>query len=499
MKQTTTYVFDALQSRDIDTRAILDLGVTGFELMQRAAHFAFGSLLNHFPEAKQVAVFCGKGNNAGDAYLVAVLAQRYGLQVQLVSVVDVQDLRGDALAAYQQAIAAGLVVKQKATQAWAQELTAAVDLIIDGLLGTGYSSPLRPAYREVIEIINASGCSVLSLDVPSGLSADTGAVEEVAVVAEVNVSFITQKVGLFTGQGRAHVKCQEFSDLGVVVDARDGIALLYWDAADIPPLDVTTYKHRQGNVLVVGGDTQMPGAVSMSAEAALRVGAGLVTVATRAQHSPIIVARNPEVMVVDAQHMSERLGNADLVILGPGLGRTEWGNLLFDEVANTSIPTVLDADGLYWLAQQGEWRGGELYITPHAAEAARLLDCTVVQVQQDRIHAVRQLAAKYSASVVLKGAGSVVCSHAEVSICCHGNPGMATAGMGDVLSGVIGGFLAPFANADSQARHQLFAKAVALHSAAADEAAQTLGYRSLLATDVIRMLPSLLSSNRNLG
>jgi NAD(P)H-hydrate epimerase len=266
----------------------------------------------------------------------------------------------------------------------------------------------------------------------------------------------------------------------------------------LPGLEVNTYKHRQGHVVIAGGDDNMPGAVIMAAEAALRVGAGMVTVLTRAQHTSALVSRTPEVMVLgfsesdDDVQVKELLSKASCVVLGPGLGRSPWSKSLFDQVQASGRPALVDADGLYWLAAEGAWHGGALTITPHVAEASRLLGLEADAVQADRLAAARQLAQQYACQGVLKGAGSVVFTEndARLAICGHGNPGMASAGMGDVLSGVLGGMLGYTGGPFSPL--QALNAGVALHSAAADHAALELGERSLQATDVIAALPDLL-------
>ncbi len=494
-----TQLFDAAASRDIDAYAIANLGVSGFALMQRAADAAFDRLLQAFPGTGSVAVWCGKGNNAGDAYLVAERAHRLGMQTQVVALIDPQHLQGDAALAYAAARDAGVSISlgMPATPPQA-------DVVVDGLLGTGLSGPPRAPFDAGIAAINNMHKPVLSLDVPSGVNASTGAVYGGAVQAAVTVSFITRKIGLYTGAGVSCAGVREFADLAVPAQMyrSAGVDWLHWSAASLPLLSPDTYKHRQGHVVVAGGDSSMPGAVAMATEAAMRVGAGMVTAVTQAQHSAAIIARTPEVMVRGFDHAADHpaelnaetsavIERADLIVLGPGLGRGAWGEALYAAVQRSGKPTLLDADGLYWLAANGAWHGGDLSITPHVAEAARLLQTSVQDIQADRLAASQALQAKYACRGVLKGAGSVVFAGDRLSICAHGNPGMATAGMGDVLSGMAGGLLGAVA-AQPEACDQMFASAVALHSAAADLAAAEVGQRSLLATDVTHAAPKLL-------
>jgi NAD(P)H-hydrate epimerase len=240
----------------------------------------------------------------------------------------------------------------------------------------------------------------------------------------------------------------------------------------------------------------MGGAVLMAAEAALRCGAGLVSVVSRPEHRSALLARVPEAMFVDAESaaLPEALNAADFIVIGPGLGRASWGAGLFAMVAATAAAKLIDADGLFWLAQADEMPAGDLFITPHSGEAAKLLRVDVPAVEADRLQSALQLARNYGCNVVLKGPGSVVVTESGIQICGHGGPGMATAGMGDVLTGICAGLMAPLYAGDKgrQGREQ-FAQAIALHSASADLAAETLGPLSVMATDVISRLPALLS------
>ncbi len=492
MSANPEQLYTAASSRALDAKAIARMPVDGFVLMQRAADAAFDCLLRHFPGAGSVTVLCGKGNNAGDAYLVARRAREYGLRVQLLAVAEPDQLSGDAALAYQAAMDAGLDVESGGTE-------FAGDVIVDGLLGTGTSGAPRSPYDQAIERVNGAGRPVLAIDVPSGVNVDTGAVAGAAIRASVTISFISRKIGLYTGAAVTLVGEREFADLGVAgyIYDQPGVPLLRWHHDLLPALSTDTYKHRQGHLVIAGGELNMPGAVAMAAEAALRAGAGMVTVVTRGVHANAIVARTPEVMVVDAQSELANgvIERADLFVLGPGLGRTAWSEALFESVEQAGKLTVIDADGLFQLAQRGRWQGGGLVITPHAAEAARLLNCPVGELQADRLASASALAERYDCIGVLKGAGSVIFDKAGTGICAHGNPGMATAGMGDVLSGVLGGLLAELASQGSLDQALCFARlqaAVTLHSAAADLAAERLGERSLLATDVTRALRELL-------
>ena len=492
-----TYLYDGPASRIVDDNAREMMRVTGFELMQRAAHAAFSLAMACYPEAQRARVYCGKGNNGGDAYLVALYLKEAGITIDLVAIAPPSSLQGDALLAFEAAAAAGIVPRSLAEK---RDDSSQADVIVDGLLGTGSSGQPRGDYADAISEINACGVPVVSIDLPSGIDAATGAAAGIAVRANQTISFITRKTGLRTGDGLLHAGRQHFADLGV--DGRcymeTPVNSLRFDPGCLGSIDVGAYKHALGHVLVVGGERGMPGAVMLAGESALRVGAGMVTVCTRAEHAGALVTRRPELMVFDpdTSPVADKLTTVDMVVLGPGLGRSDWSRDLYLHVERSGLPLVLDADGLYWLAQRGAWHGGALYLTPHAAEAARLLGIAVSDIQKDRLASARRLVQHFGAqAALLKGAGSVVAlADDTVWICEHGNPGMASAGMGDVLAGLSGGLLAPLARQGSLPTEglQRFAQAVALHSLAGDLAAERSGQRSMLASDLIAEFADLI-------
>ncbi len=465
-------------------------GVSSFELMRRAGQAAFDALIHRWPGAGAITIFCGKGNNAGDGYIIAGLARQLGLTVQVLRVDGDDPLKGDAALAQSWAMSEGVTTAGKE-----EAIQGAV--IVDALLGTGLRGPLRPPLAEAAARINEARRPVLSVDVPSGVDADSGAADEDAVKADVTVSFIGEKLGLHTGKGLALRGELIHAGLGVSVDVLAqvrGCPLLEFSADDLPALAVDQHKHRMGHLLVAGGDLGMGGAPLMAAEAALRTGAGLVTVLARPQHHAAMLARRPELMLEDggdAQRCKDLLGRASAIVLGPGLGRELWGEKLFHQALAAGKPTLIDADGLRWLAQTQSVGVGalpKLIITPHSGEAGQLLGIGAKDVEADRLDAARQLADKFGGVAVLKGAGTV-CAAPQgrlLGVCAHGNPGMATAGMGDVLAGLVGGLLAQGMEAE-----QASSVGVCLHSAAADLVAERQGQRSLLATDVINAISEL--------
>ncbi|MGD2138612.1 MAG: NAD(P)H-hydrate dehydratase [Gammaproteobacteria bacterium] len=487
-------LYTAVQVRELDRISIEEAGIPGYTLMTRAGEACWQALRENWPDARRVSVVCGIGNNGGDGYIVARLALADGLQVQLIQLGDAARLRGDAEQARQDFVAAG-----GQAAAFEQAALDAPDVIVDAMLGTGLERPLEGVWRDAAVAINASDCPVLSVDVPSGLLADSGHVPGEAVRANVTVTFIGRKRGLFTGLGPDHAGEVRFDDLGVpaAVSTRVSAGAVLHAGPSLHglggPRRRAAHKGDFGHVLVIGGGPGMAGAVRLAGEAALRTGAGLVSLATHPQHAAVMAAHCPELIshaVADARALRVLLARARVVVIGPGLGKSTWAKRLLGRVLEGSRPLVVDADALNLLAAE-PCRRDNWVLTPHPGEAGRLLRETTAVVQADRFAAVRALQDRYGGSVVLKGAGSLVCSGtAPVAVCDAGNPGMATAGTGDVLSGVIGGLLAqglPLADA--------VLAGVCLHACAGDRAARG-GERGLLARDVMAELRPLLNPGR---
>jgi len=433
--------------------------------------------------------------------------------VEIIQLADEQKLRGDAKRAWAFANEAGV-----AMQSWQCYVSSGAELasgvIVDALLGTGMSGEVRADYRAAITMINQSGLPVLAADIPSGLCSDTGAVLGVAVQAAMTVSFIGLKVGLLTGRGPALVGDLKYRDLAVP-------EIVYEDSAEkamplaaerlelgsllahFPERERDAHKGRFGHVLVIGGDKGYGGAVAMAAEAALRVGAGLVSVATRPEHVPALLARRPELMVkgvASGQELEPHLQGPTLIVIGPGLGRSPWSEQMLQKAIGTGLPMVVDADALNILSEGRVGANADAsnwVLTPHPGEAARLLACANADIQADRLAACRQIADKYSATVLLKGAGTLIADSAmdkdsadgqTLWLCPYGNPGMASGGMGDVLAGIIGGLLAQGLNASTAT-----CLGTCLHSVAADRAAEENGEKGLLASDLFAPLRHLVN------
>jgi ADP-dependent NAD(P)H-hydrate dehydratase / NAD(P)H-hydrate epimerase len=437
-------LYSAAQVRELDARLIA-AGTPGFELMSRAAHAIWRALRRRWPDVGEITVLAGRGNNAGDGYLLAALALRGGWRVRVLAVGDPVALQGDAALARDEALAAGVVVAS-----WTEQ-TPLAGVVIDALLGTGLSRAVRESYAQAIRQLNASGLPVLAVDIPSGLSADSGQVLVVAVRAELTVTLIGLKLGLFTGVAADYVGDLQFDDLqvdaGLVADQAFSAQRL--TAANVPRLPArlpTVHKGQLGHVLVVGGDHGLAGGSLLSAQSALRSGAGLVSLATRAEHIAAAQARLPEVMSsgVDSANQLLALGSrASVWVIGPGLGQHAWGRSLLSAAAISDAPQVWDADALNLLALGAVQMPQGGVITPHPGEAGRLLGISTAQVQVDRPAAARELARRYGTVCVLKGAGTLIADPVgELLLCDRGHPVMAGAGLGDVLAGVIGALLA---------------------------------------------------------
>lgn len=437
-------LYGAAQVRELDARLIA-AGTPGFELMRRAAHVTWRALVRQWPSATELTVLAGHGNNAGDGYLVAAMAQRAGWQVRVLAVGDPQRLQGDAALAHAAALAENVAVQDWQAQS---ELRG---VLLDALLGTGLSGEVREPYISAIKAVNASGLPVTAVDIPSGLSADTGQVLGAAVQADLTVTFIGLKIGLFTGDAADHVGQLVFNDLQACADIYRDITViarrLY--PANLPGLAArapTSHKGRFGHVLLIGGDHGFGGAIALSTETALRSGAGMVSLATRPEHVPAALARVPEVMVLGTSSANQLMGlleKASVLVIGPGLGQASWGRALLSAAANANLPQVWDADALNLLASGFVTLPKDCVITPHPGEAGRLLGISTAEVQADRPAAALALSEKYSAVVVLKGAGSLIAHFdGRLAVCHQGHPAMATAGLGDVLAGLTGALLA---------------------------------------------------------
>lgn len=489
-------LYSTAQVYALDAAAIAS-GIPGIQLMKRAGRAAFDLLIERFSEPELISVYCGSGKNAGDGYVLAGLAAQRKLPVQVIQLTSGDSLTGEARAAYEFA-----VQEQVPMLAFANTAAPSSGVIVDALLGIGLQGEVRPAFAAAIHQINESHLPVLAMDIPSGLNGDTGASHGAVVNARLTITFIGVKRGLLTGCGPAVCGEVVLSDLDILSEiyAQAEVVTEQLHLIDLldalPPRRADAHKGSFGHVLIVGGDHGYGGAVIMAAEAAARSGAGLVSVATRPEHVSAIITRSPEIIargVVSGQELEPLLARATVLVVGPGLGRSPWSEQLLQVAVKSGLPMVVDADALNLLAEGRvipDWTPRDNCIfTPHPTEAGRLLGTTNIVVNQDRFEAVTQLQQKLGGAVILKGAGSLVRGESGITgVVTAGNPGMATGGMGDVLSGILGALIAQGVATEEAA--QLGA---VLHASAADLAVVKTGQRGLMATDIIPYVSQLLS------
>ena len=482
-------LYTSEQLRAIDARALEALGLSAYELMGRAGAAAWAVLEARWPQARRIVVACGPGNNGGDGYVLARLAKINARDVLVLVPADGQPASAECKRAADTWRAAG-----GRTHPFDGALPQA-DLYVDALFGIGLSRPVSGDAQAMIERINATRRPVFALDVPSGLDADHGRAGRVCIDAEATLSFVAGKRGLHTGQACDFAGEVLFDDLGVpesVVSAFAPAARLYREEQlrlGLAPRHANAHKGEHGHVLCVGGESGMGGAVRLCAEAALRAGAGLASVATRSEGVAALVAARPEAMthaVEDADALRVLIARAGVLAVGPGLGQGEWGSALFEAAAESGKPLILDADGISLLAKHPRPLP-QAILTPHPGEAARLLGMSNEEVQSDRFLAVETLAQSFQCVVVLKGAGTLVAAPGETTaVIAAGNPGMATGGMGDVLTGVIAAL-----HAQGLPLFQAAVHGALLHGAAGDAAARIDGERGLLPSDLFAHLRRL--------
>lgn len=487
MKNLPFNLYLAAQVRECEQIAINEFGIQSLHLMQNAATALWTVVQQRWSKVKKIAIFCGAGNNGGDGYFLATFALKAGLEVVVYRIEELTQLTGDALIACQTYQQAGGQIAL-----FEPSLINEAELIVDALLGTGLNREITGRYAEAIGYINQAACPILAVDIPSGLHADTGKTLTCAVQADVSVSFVALKQGMFTGDG---VTCSGqilYADLAIPTEIFKRIQP---SAQRLKPVVLprrlrNTHKGSYGHVLVIGGDIGFSGAVRLAAEAALRTGAGLVSVATHPDHAHIINSGRFELMVhavENTNHLAPLLDKASVIVLGTGLGQQAWGAALFVAAITQQKPLVIDADALNLLVKHPHYQPNRI-LTPHPGEAARLLFCSTQDIAANRFAAVQKIQANYGGVCLLKGAGTLMADGQGISILNAGNPGMASGGMGDVLSGVIGGLLA-----QGLSLAQATETGAYIHSTAADLAAAELGERGLLAGDLMPYLRRLVN------
>jgi len=490
MWEIENQIYLSSQVRELDRTAIEEFNIPSFTLMQRAAEAAFSEIQQTWPNANHIIVLAGTGNNGGDGYVIASLALAANVNTKVIQVGDHTKLQGDAKKAHDMFIDnGGLCV------AFDEKEFTKCDVMIDALLGTGLTRPVKGDYATAIELANQHSALILSVDIPSGLNADNGCPLGVVIQADTTVTFVGMKLGLFTAAGREYSGKIIFNHLQIPKEVYQPMSATCQSIqiSDLQSVlgkrNADAHKGDFGHVLVVGGNTGMAGSVMLAAEAAARTGSGLVSVATLPQHAMAALQSCREIMVHGVNSVKELnplLKQATVVAIGPGLGQDAWAKELFSRILEFDIPMVVDADALNLLAGE-PMRKKSWVLTPHPGEAARLLKSSTKEVQENRLQSVQALRKQYGGIVVLKGSGTLVAAENDISICTAGNPGMATGGMGDVLTGIIAGLIAQGLGAYDAARF-----GVQLHAQSADLAAED-GMRSMLASDLFVPLRQLIS------
>ena len=487
-----TALFLTQHIRSLEQRAVNELGLSEDDLMQRAGTSAYTTLRKHFNQVHALAVFCGGGNNGGDGYELARLAHEDGLSVIVYQNKSIEKLPPTAQRAAQMALDSGVVF-----QNYEDAFDSDAELIVDALLGIGLEGVVKEPVKHVIEMINDSKLPVFAVDIPSGLHADTGDELGACVKADITMTFIAEKIGMYTKDGPDFCGEVILDSLGL-----DGLRKPIEPAARlldkqilqqvIAPRKKNSHKGSYGHVLVIGGGKGMPGAPILTAMAALRLGAGRVTIATHPMYAQQAVAGLPEAMIIgidNADALEALLAQATVCVIGPGLGEDERAHQLFATSITSQLPLVIDASALHLLSENKQ-HDDNWILTPHPGEAGQLLNQKTSSIQANRLQAVKDIQLQYGGTVVLKGNGTIISNGGQdVFVCSAGNPGMATAGMGDVLSGVIGALIAQGVPMEHAAKLGVW-----LHAKAGDDAAASYGERGMLATDLMPFLRKRINS-----
>lgn len=485
-------LYRADEVRGNEQEAASKSGCEMFTLMERAGEAVFRQCQHLLPNTEVYLVLVGQGNNAGDGYVAACNARQAGKRVILCAVEPERKLDGDAGRAQQNWLDTGGTI-----EAFDEEKLSSAGLVIDALLGTGINTYIRNEFAHIIDKVNEADVPVVSIDVPSGLDANSGQSMGRCVQADVTVTLVGIKPGLTTGAGKQSCGQLVFEDLGIS-KAFSAIAKPFASWLDIEqfkgmgPRDIHSHKGTYGRLLCIGGNKGTAGAIRLASEAALRAGAGMVRAFVHEKSIIQVSAGRPELMVT-SEALEDALQWATCVVIGPGLGQDDWAQQAF-EVAmkhcqSEEKPMVIDADALNLLSRQATaFTIASCILTPHAGEAARLLGVSVDDVETERFNYAKQCAERYHATCVLKGAGTIIDNENSVAVCRHGNPAMATAGSGDVLSGILGALLAQGLDTELASRY-----GVTLHARAGDDLAARDGQRGMLASDLFSAVRTLMN------
>lgn len=478
------------QVRKIEQKIIKSFNILAFDLMKKAGTFAFDTIIKHYPDINNITVICGMGNNGGDGYITASCAAQKGLEVRCLEVGDPEDQTNTARQAKEFALACGV-----SPLPYSAQMIPKNTLIVDALVGIGVKGNIKGSLEEAVKTINTSNNAVVAIDIPSGLDANTGEPLGQTIKAQLTVTFIASKKGLYLQNAKQYCGKVEYSNLGINPNVFEEFAPCY-RLMDINLISKIQKKHsvynahkgQFGHLLIIGGDYGMGGAPVMAAQAALRMGTGKVSILTRPEHMTIALTRQPEIMVCNFENIeSINLEDKSALVIGPGLG--SWVEEFCPQILELDIPKVVDADALNWLSKNRKAKLKNAILTPHPGEAAKLLHWSTDEIQEDRDQAIKTLYNCYKSTTILKGHNTLMIDENQmIHLCPYGNPGMATPGMGDILSGIIGGIIA-----QGFTLKESLECAVTLHALAGDKIANQKGLIGLCATDLLDMIQSILN------
>jgi NAD(P)H-hydrate epimerase len=486
-------VFSSQSIRNIEKSAIKSLNGDDYLLMERAGISAFEEALKCYPNAKNWQIICGVGNNAGDGMVVARLALEHNLTVSVSTLSSPDVLKGNAFKAYKKLKeykSHQSAIKVKINQ-WEGQIDDNIDLIVDAIFGIGLNRNLNSFYKSAIKTINNAGLPIFSIDIPSGIHPDKGKIMGAAIKASTTITFIGKKLGFFDNEGINHYGNLKLCGLGISEthynNEKEILSILSDDFIHqvLPKRKKNSHKGEFGHIAIVGGGPGMHGAVCIAGEAALRSGAGKVSIFTHISHNSLIADAKPELIFNFFEEVDEikpMLLGVDVIVIGPGLGTNKWAREVFESITDIDCPMIVDADALNILSKkpikQENW-----ILTPHPGEAGRLLGISSKKMQQNRFSSLNNLIEKYHGVIVLKGHHTLIGSNDSVPcVCVKGNPGMASAGMGDALTGIIASMIGQGMPLNIAA-----SLGVEIHAKAGDRAA-TKGQRGLLAGDLINEL-----------
>jgi hydroxyethylthiazole kinase-like uncharacterized protein yjeF len=507
----------AAQMQELDRRTIEDCGIPGICLMENAGRGAAELLVRYFPEARtgSIAVLAGGGNNGGDGFVIARHLKNWGVQAKVYLFSSMDEVKGDAGTNLRVWLAMGgelVEVIYKGDFAGIKKELSKASLLVDAILGTGLRAEVKGLLKDTISFVNSLPQPVMAVDIPSGLDASTGKVLGDAIRADLTATFGLAKIGQVIEPGCGHVGQLEVIDIGIPrhLIAEAAITTYRLDTAELDmgllkPRPAQSHKGDYGHLFVLSGSPGKTGAAAMVCSGALRTGTGLVTLGIPASLNPILEAKLTEAMtaplpdagsgylVVDAlERIHQLLEGKTALALGPGIStESQVQEAIVKLIAEATLPLIIDADAITALASRSEILKqckGSVVLTPHPGEMSRLMGITAQEVQDDRIGVAKTCAASYNSIVVLKGNRTVITTpEGKVYINATGNPGMASGGTGDVLTGMIGGLLAQGLSSLEAAKWGVF-----LHGLAGDLAAQAIGEIPLIASDIIDYLPDAL-------